>query len=566
MKREKELTKIKLGYQIGSAEPVEISLSHLIATGITQLSGKTTTEEALIKRSGKRAIVFKTKVGETGFSEGIVIPPYFKEKSDWQYVNSLLEATLKEKLKFERSWIIEVCKGTDSLIQVKANIDRKLSGEEKLSGLSRSVYTTLQAYFEMILPQLQYANFSRTLELTDGINIMDLERFSEEIQSLVIRSVLDTVLNQFKDTIVVIPEAWKFLPQERGSPCKLAAEAFIRQGATNGNYLWIDSQDMAGVDKTPLKQISTWILGLQRERNEVEHTLDEIALPNKQKPKPEDIMTLKKGHFFVATPEMTKLVYVQPSWLDNVTAIGIAKGEIDISTIKRPEQLVSIQQQIGVTNGHAINPDDIKFYAKINHDLIELRKDFFAKVEQQQKQLDGIGRAVMDLKANQQQIDTDELTSIILQKIPTLNRQEIVDEVVKRIPRMTGTVTYEVSPVEKLNKDFLSDAKNQIVTIINGLDDEQKRTLKFVEAIGKGTTLVEIMEKGLLINSKSGGSQQRVRDKITVMVGLELIRKDTASKIYAALKPKITKQLEIFSASPQEIEAVYNNILMELLK
>jgi hypothetical protein len=556
---------IKLGYEVETGQEVNINLSHLIATGITQLSGKTTTEEALIERSGKRAIVFKTKVGETGFSKGTVIPPYFKEKSDWQYVQSLLEATLKEKLKFERSWIIEVCKNTDNLLEVKTNIDKKLSGEERLSGLTRSVYVTLQAYFEMILPQLQYANFSRTLELTDGINIMDLERFSEEIQALVIRSVLDTVLNQFKDTIVVIPEAWKFLPQGRGSPCKLAAEAFIRQGATNGNYIWIDSQDMAGVDKTPLKQISTWILGLQRERNEVEHTLDEIALPNKQKPKPEQIMTLKKGHFYVATPEMTKLVYVQPAWLDEATAIGIAKGEIEISTIKRPEQLVSIQQQIG-SNGHAINPEDTKFYAKITHDIIELRKDFFAKVDQQQKQLDGIGRAVMDLKTSQPQIDMDEMTSIILQKIPTLNRQEIVDEVVKRIPRMTGTVTYEVAPVEKLNKDFLEDAKSQIATLINGLEDEQKKMLKFIEAIGKGTNLTEIMEKCLFLGATSG-SRKRVDEELKAMDSLELIRKDTAhGKFYANLKPKIVKHLEIFTATPQEIDAVYNNILMEMLK
>lgn len=556
---------IKLGYEVETGQEVNINLSHLIATGITQLSGKTTTEEALIERSGKRAIVFKTKVGETGFSKGTVIPPYFKEKSDWQYVQSLLEATLKEKLKFERSWIIEVCKNTDNLLQVKANIDKKLSGEERLSGLTRSVYVTLQAYFEMILPQLQYANFSRTLELTDGINIMDLERFSEEIQALVIRSVLDTVLTQFKDTIIVIPEAWKFLPQGRGSPCKLAAEAFIRQGATNGNYIWIDSQDMAGVDKTPLKQISTWILGLQRERNEVEHTLDEIALPNKQKPKPEQIMTLKKGHFYVATPEMTKLVYVQPAWLDEATAIGIAKGEIEISIIKRPEQLVSIQQQIG-SNGHdAINPEDTKFYAKITHDIIELRKDFFAKVDQQQKQLDGIGRAVMDLKTSQPQIDMDEMTSIILQKIPTLNRQEIVDEVVKRIPRMTGTVSYEVTPVEKLNKDFLEEAKNIILTSINGLDNEQKKMLKFIEAIGKGTTNSEVMLKGLFLNTASGGGLVRVKDKLKVMEGLELIRRDTSGKMYANLKIKIAKHLEIFAATTQEIDAVYNNILMEML-
>jgi len=123
---------------------------------------------------------------------------------------------------------------------------------------------------DLILPQLQFANFSRTLDLQKGqINIMDLERFSEEIQSLVIRSVLETVLKDYKDTVVVMPEAWKFSPQGRGNPCKLATAQFIRQGATNGNYLMIDAQDMAGVDKQPLKQVSTWIMGLQMERKEM---------------------------------------------------------------------------------------------------------------------------------------------------------------------------------------------------------------------------------------------------------------------------------------------------------
>lgn len=558
------MKEIKLGYEVGTGQEVNVNLSHLIATGITQLSGKTTTEEALIKRSKKQAIVFKTKVGETGFSEGTVIPPYFKEKSDWQYVNSLLEATLKEKLKFERAWIIQVCKNTDNLLQVKANIDKKLA-ENKLNNLSRNIYTTLQAYFEMILPQLQYANFSRTLDLVDGINIMDLERFSEEIQSLVIRSVLDTVLTQFKDVIVVIPEAWKFLPQGRGNPSKMAAESYIRQGATNDNYLWIDSQDMAGVDKIPLKQISTWILGLQRERNEVEHTLDEIALPPKQKPKPEDIMTLKKGHFIVATPNMTKLVYVQPSWLDDETAIKIAKGEIDISTIKRPDQLISIKSTLQ-SQTPILNADDTKFYSKITSDLIELRQDFWAKIQQIQNQLDAVGRTVLDIKANEQpQVNIDEVTSIVLQKIPTQNKQEIIDELVKRIPKMTGTVTYEVSPIEKLQRDFLEDAKNQIVTLIRGLDDEQRKILKFIEATGKNTNISEVMAKCLFISITSGGSRSRVGQSLNAMSGLELIRKDSANRFYPNLKEKIKKHLEIYNGTEQEIESVYNHILMEML-
>lgn len=487
------------------------------------------------------------------------LAPIVSHNSDWQYVSSLLEATLKEKLKFERAWIINVCKNASSLLEVKANIDRKLA-EGKLNQLSQNIYTTLQAYFELVLPQLQYAKFSRTLELRSGINIMDLERYSVEIQSLVIRSVLETVLNEFKDTIIVLPEAWKFLPQGRGNPCKYAAESLIRQGATNGNYLWIDSQDMAGVDKTPLKQVSTWILGLQQERNEVEHTLDQIPLPRHLKPKPDEIMTLKKGHFILATPDFTKRVYVQPSWLDAETARKVALGEVDVETIKKPESLVSIT--IGdSSHPELIDFDDQRFYARISQDLVEIRKDFFAKIDQIQTQVDGQGKAIMDLKAHEPKVNIEEVTSRVLQKVPLFNKQEILDELVKRIPRMTGTVTYEVSPLEKLQKDFQEYAKAEIVSNISNLDEEQKRILRFTEAIGKSTNVTEILEKCLFLNTTSGGTRQRVNEKLASMVASDLIRKDDGGRFYANLKGKIMKLMELHNATSQEIDAVYNHAL-----
>ena len=97
------IEKIKLGYEIESGEEVSISPSHLIVTGITQLSGKTTTLEALIKRSGLKAIVFKTKVGEKSFTQGTEVPPFFKDRSDYEFVKSLIEAYAKEKLFLEKN-------------------------------------------------------------------------------------------------------------------------------------------------------------------------------------------------------------------------------------------------------------------------------------------------------------------------------------------------------------------------------------------------------------------------------------------------------------------------------
>ena len=75
---------ILLGFEVGTGKPVEIRLHHLAVFGMTQLSGKTTTLEALIDRSGLRAIAFITKRGESGFTNYRLIPPYYKPRADWQ--------------------------------------------------------------------------------------------------------------------------------------------------------------------------------------------------------------------------------------------------------------------------------------------------------------------------------------------------------------------------------------------------------------------------------------------------------------------------------------------------
>jgi len=47
--------RILLGFEVGSGESVFLPLHHLAIFGMTQLSGKTTTLEALISRSDLKA-------------------------------------------------------------------------------------------------------------------------------------------------------------------------------------------------------------------------------------------------------------------------------------------------------------------------------------------------------------------------------------------------------------------------------------------------------------------------------------------------------------------------------
>lgn len=323
-----------LGYEVGaSGASVEIPLKHMAITGQTQEAGKTTALEALISRSGLKAVTFITKRGEESFTGARRIEPYFREQADWQFVASILEASRGEKLKFERAWIIRASRGAKTLADVQRNVRKAM---ETAKGMSADVYLTLDAYLEVVVPEIEKIEWAHGVDLQDGVNAVDLTDLSLEMQHLVIRSTISWVLNREKNTVVVIPEAWKFIPQGRGTPVKLAAESFIRQAAAMGNYLWLDSQDLGGIEKTILRSVPVWILGVQREANEIKRTLENIPAGFK-KPKPANIATLELGQFFACWGQHAIKTYVQPAWMDDRTAMAIACGETPVTAARPPE-------------------------------------------------------------------------------------------------------------------------------------------------------------------------------------------------------------------------------------
>lgn len=341
------MTDIRLGFEVGSATEVRIPLKHLAITGQTQEAGKTTALEALIARSGLRAVTFITKRGESSFVGCRRIDPYFREQADWQFVASILEASRSEKLKFERAWIIRASRGAETLADVQRNVRKAM---ETAKGMSADVYLTLDAYLEQVVPQIARVRWATKLELQDGINAVDLTHLNVEMQHLVIKSTITWVLEREKNTIIVIPEAWKFIPQGRGTPVKLAAEAFIRQGAGIGNYLWLDSQDIAGVEKIILKSVPVWILGVQREANEIKRTLDNIPA-GLAKPKAADVATLELGQFFACWKRHAIKTYAQPAWMGEEVAKHVAEtGEVDSARRmlepKKDEAAMSYDQRV----------------------------------------------------------------------------------------------------------------------------------------------------------------------------------------------------------------------------
>lgn len=575
--------KIKVGYELETGKEVSIEASHLIVTGLTQKAGKTTTLESLIKRSGRRAIVFRTKIGEKSFLQGTIIPPYFKDRSDWQFVQGLIEATIKEKLRsFERAKIIQICKttGGHSLLDFKKKVDERLA-EPKLNGFEKDILTNVQAYLEIVLPKLQSINFSNTLELVEGLNIVDLERFSRdsEVQSLIIRSVLEEVLYKFKDVVIVIPEAWKFIPQDRGNPCKLMVEEFIRQGAASGNYIWIDSQDMTGVDKTPLKQISEWILGYQSEKNEVKHTLEQIPLPKAQKPKEDDIMSLGTGIFYIATRDRTIKTYVQPFWLDDERAKKVAMGKLKISELDAPENMTPFKIAVKQPEGVNLSQPTIDFgetTKRFNKELTQMSTDFFNKIADIQEQINKVYTEIFNLKNQpKQELDEDTIIRKVLQKIPTaspntlnphFDKEALLKELISRVPTSAGSVSYTVDPLTKIKKDFLKEAKDKILADISTLSNNAKKTLKYLESRKVGVKTAEIAMKGFLFPQSGGGYGDTVNKSVKELESVLIAFKDKGGATYGKLRERIKDLLLVHEATEQEIEQVYNHILMEILK
>jgi hypothetical protein len=465
---------------------------------MTQLAGKTTTIEALVHRSGLRAIVFKTKRGEKGFeAAGKNLPMFFQERGDWQYVASLMEATLREKLKFERSWIIKITKDKYRTEHPLKEVYERLTDllkSGKLRGIDESIYTNLQAYLDIVLPKLAKLPTTNKINIDQGVNVMDLEMIAEspEIQALIIRSVMEHILEKESNIIVVVPECWKFLPQGKSTPVKVFFESFIRQGAAIGNFLWLDTQDLGGMDKTELRSVNNWILGRQRESNEVQRTLDQIPLPKNKKPSELDVMNLKVGHFYAACGDEVKLTYVLPAGVPEQLGIRIAKGEVKV------DEAVKVLDQLRDRNHSKEKGDDDMVWKEKYEELEEKYKAYVAIHGDALKASDG---EIAELKQQLSKVTSlSEKQNEELAKLHLVsNFVQPLEVLVKTIMKETGSVYQQASPSRRINGISI---QGEEVTIT--VEKPVEKTLEFNTSTNRGRIMyvVIVERKGELTSEK----------------------------------------------------------------
>jgi len=322
---------VHLGFEVGTGVSVSLPIRHMVVTGQTQESGKTTTLEAVITRSGLPAIAFLTKRGEASLS-GRKILPYFRERADWQFVQSIIESTFKQGQDFKQPWIMRVCEGARSLADVQRRA-AKLE-EETRNAMSKDMYMVLGEYLRKVVPLISSLPKSDHVDVGDGLAVMDLVRYPEELQMLVIASTLEWIHKNSNGVITVIPEAWKYIPESKKTPVKVVAEKLAREGAGLKNYIWIDSQDIAGVAKLLLRSCAVWLIGVQREANEVKRAISNMP-EGMKRPKAGDVATLELGQFFCCHGRELRKVYVQPVWMIPPLAQLVAQGRKRVEDVAR---------------------------------------------------------------------------------------------------------------------------------------------------------------------------------------------------------------------------------------
>ncbi len=638
MAREVEIT---LGYHVPTGEQMTSKLSHMIYTGQTQEAGKTTAMEAYATQTieedpDKKFLIFLTKQGEEAFMDGRLINPYFKDEVDWKYVKELVEAVTGSKQDFKESWIIDAVQTgkydfldeADTLEDVHENIQTLLSRHRddedtqvRLSGMSEGVYTSLNAYLDDIVPIVREANLSTELDLEPGINIMDLRHFDSEMQSLIIADTVEKVYKEEHDTIIGIPEGWKFLPKG-GNPCKRPVESFIRQGATNGNFLWIDAQDMAGVDTSPIKQVSDWLLGVQMEKNEVERTRDQMPVPKTKAPGKEEVMTLGVGHFFYGNKNRgVEEIYVMPAWMPEIEWKG-KSGEDLAEAIARkdmPEYKAEdvkhalesgeieldreIVDETGVEDTAEANPapdtdstDDVDYkkkYEQVQQQLQQLqerKKALADELDTREERIEQLEDKVAELESEENNIkkkimeetnggiDQEELLNSVSTIVPS--REEIVGIVEDKIEERTATLVTQQQLSEALAdvetgtgtardidsvqdavlQDFQENAVDSIMQDVASFTNNQKKLVLYLEAKGSRVDSQKAWVENAL-GWKGYGSDLRKEMKALMDDGF--VRKDS-SKLYPNVRDMIEDQLSGYDVDEEVIDQTHEQVLARI--
>jgi len=326
-------------FSVPEGEAVEVEPFHTLIAGQTQFSGKTTLAKRMAiwaEEQGYRILVFDTKETEADYQGfGTEVPVCLRQPTDSFVLIGLLESMFRRKLTPYYATLSRLSQGA---VDVRDIITRaKKLEEETRSAWLKDASRVLYDLLERLETETAKIKTVPKLELCEGINRMVINELSLEAQQLVVKNSFEDLLRAYpRKTIVILDEAFKFLPQGFSSAATRPIMVTITQGAKTELFVWIATQFLAITDKDPLKACALKFLGTQDHETEVVHTLNLVPEARARFSK-DDIMKLKRGHWILVrkNPPYVGVVYALPSGLELDLGRKVAKGEISPEDVRK---------------------------------------------------------------------------------------------------------------------------------------------------------------------------------------------------------------------------------------
>jgi len=424
-------------FSVPSGEPVTLEPFHYAIIGQTQFSGKTTLIKRLsewVAAQGYMVLVFDTKETEADYAGfGEEVPVCLRETTDSFVLIGLLESMFRRRLTpyyATLSRLTEAAKGFDDIIARAKELEARTKSSW-LKDACRVLYDLL----ERLRNETAKVETVPQLKLYPGINRMVINDFSLEAQQLIVKNAFEDALTLYKRKLVlVIDEAFKFIPQGYSSAATRAIMNLMTQGAKTGLFGWISTQFLAVTDKDPLKACAVKFLGTQDHITEVRHTLDLIP-EARGKFSTDDIMKLKLGHWVLVRkrPAFVGVVYALP--VDVPTSIGVevARG------IRTPEFVRDHFLKVKVME---VNDDLVwkEKYEEEKRKREELEKEFGRQVER-----------LSDLKASALVEEERQKTfREAMKKVDEIKKQWNIEEYQRTIAQLKDEKTTLGAELKKL--------------------------------------------------------------------------------------------------------------------